>query len=116
MPEQTPTREIFLHLAPWQQAVFYVLGGIAVVVFCYGFWLRVRKYRRGRAEDRFDHLGRRLWRAFLTILANTTVRKRERFGGLAHTLILWGFIVLFIGTCIVALDHDVLRFVGLKLL
>ena len=104
---QTPTRQIFLHLAPWQQAVFYVAGALSIAVFVWGFWRRVKKYRRGRAENRFDHLPRRLGRALVTILTNATVRRGEAFGGLAHTLILWGFLILFIGTCIVALDHDV---------
>ena len=49
MPEN-PTREIFLHLATWQQVVFYVVGGLASVTFVYGFWLRLRKYRRGRPD------------------------------------------------------------------
>jgi Fe-S oxidoreductase/nitrate reductase gamma subunit len=116
MPAQNPTREIFLNLSPWMLAVFYVAGAVAIAVFLYGFWLRWRKYKQGRPENRFDHLGRRLWRASLTILSNATVRKGERFGGAAHTLILWGFLMLFIGTCLVALDHDVLRLFGLKLL
>jgi Fe-S oxidoreductase/nitrate reductase gamma subunit len=116
MPNQNPTREIFLHLPGWAQVVFYVVGGAASLTFVWGFWIKVRKYRRGRRENRFDRLGRRVWSAFVTILANSTVRKGERFGGIAHTLILWGFLALFIGTCIVAFDHDFLRFFGLKLL
>ena len=116
MPSEIPTREVFLHLAPWAQVVFYVLGGAASLVFVHGFWLRLQKYRKGRADPRFDHLGRRLGRALKVILSNATVRRGEAFGGAAHTLILWGFIALFIGTCIVALDHDFLRFFGLKLL
>lgn len=116
MPPENPTREIFLHLAPWMQVTFYALSGIAIAVFVWGFWKRLRKYRSGRADNRFDHLGQRVLRAAGTILANTTVRKGEKFGGLAHTLILWGFLILFIGTCIVAFDHDFLRFFGLKLL
>jgi len=113
---QNPTREVFLHLATWQQVVFYVVGALASVIFIYGFWLRLRKYRKGRPDHRFDRLGRRIFRAAGTILSNSTVRRGEGFGGAAHTLILWGFIALFIGTCIVALDHDFLRFFGLKLL
>ena len=111
-----PTREIFMNLATWAQVAFYVAGGVAILVFVYGFWRRYRKYRKGRPAERFNQLGRRLGRAFVTILSNSTVRKRERFGGLAHTFILWGFLILFIGTCIVALDHDVLRFFDMKLL
>ena len=111
-----PTREIFLHLPVWAQITFYVTSGLACVILLYGFWLRLKKYRSGRSENRFDQLGRRLARAAVTILTNATVRKGEPFGGAAHALILWGFIVLFIGTCIVALDHDVLRFFGVKIL
>jgi Fe-S oxidoreductase/nitrate reductase gamma subunit len=113
---ENPTREVFLHLATWQQIVFYVVGGLASVTFVYGFWLRFRKYRKGRSDPRFDRLGQRIARAAGTILSNSTVRKGEGFGGIAHTLILWGFIALFIGTCIVAFDHDFLRFFGVKLL
>ena len=89
MPPQIPTREVFLHLAPWMQGVFYVTGGVASLIFVYGFWRRLRKYRKGRSENRFDHLWRRVARACATILSNATVRKGERFGGAAHTLILW---------------------------
>src|SRR5438093_11621690 len=98
MPDPVPTREIFLHLATWMQAVFYATGLLAIATFCWGFWRRIRKYRRGRSENRFDHLGRRLGRALITILSNRTVRQGERFGGLAHTFILWGFVALFLGT------------------
>ncbi|MCB0586191.1 MAG: 4Fe-4S dicluster domain-containing protein, partial [Phaeodactylibacter sp.] len=34
------------------------------------------------------------------------VYKRDAYAGTAHWLIFWGFVVLFIGTVIVALDHD----------
>lgn len=115
-PEPIPTREIFLHLGTGPQVAFYVLGGLASVTFIYGFWRRYKKYRRGRAENRFDNLGGRIARAFVTIITNATVRKGDRFGGIAHTLILWGFIILFIGTVLVAIDHDVLRFFDMKML
>ena len=116
MPAENPTREIFLHLPGWAQVVFYVSGAIAMGFFVWGFWKRYKKYRRGRSENRFDRLGQRIASAMRSILANTTVRKGEKLGGIAHTLILWGFLILFIGTCIVAFDHDFLRFFGVKLL
>ena len=113
---ENPTRDIFLHLPTWQQITFYVLGGASCVVFVHGFWRRIHKYRRGRSVDRFDGLAGRIWRATVTILTNSTVRRGDKLGGLAHAMILWGFIFLFIGTCIVALDHDFLRFFDVKLL
>lgn len=115
MPE-TPTREIFLHFSTAMELVFYAVAAVASIVFLYGFWLRYKKLRRGRAEHRFDDLWGRMGRAAMRIAANSTVRKGDRFAGVAHAMIFWGFVVLFIGTCIVAIDHDVLRWFGLKML
>ena len=88
-PEEisNPTREIFLHLAAWQQVVFYVAGALASAIFVWGFWRRLAKYRKGRADNRFDRLGQRVLRAAKLIFSNATVRKGEPFGGLAHALI-----------------------------
>ena len=116
MPEPTPTREVFLNFSTAMEVVFYVVAAMATFVFLHGFYRRYRKYRRGRPEHRFDRLGRRIGRALLTIAANQTVRRGDTLAGIAHVLIFWGFTVLFIGTCIVALDHDVLRFFGVRLL
>jgi Fe-S oxidoreductase/nitrate reductase gamma subunit len=44
-----------------------------------------------------------------TIAANTTVRKRDRAAGIAHFLVFWGFITLFIGTVILTIDYDIVR-------
>ncbi|MFQ5628163.1 MAG: heterodisulfide reductase-related iron-sulfur binding cluster [bacterium] len=112
----TPTREIFLHFPAWMEITFYLVAAIALLIFLYGFFRRIQKYRKGRAENRFDHLARRVWRAKLKIMANSTIRKGDSFAGMAHFLILWGFTFLFIGTVIVAIDYDILRHFGLKIL
>ena len=80
-----PTREIFLNLPIWAQIVFYLLGAAACLVFAYGFWRRYRKYRSGRSENRWDKLIGRICRAAKTILTNSTVRKGDTLGGVAHT-------------------------------
>ena len=63
MPGQVPTREIYLNLPMWAQVVFYVVSGIASLIFLWGFWRRIKKYRQGRADHRFDRMGRRIKRA-----------------------------------------------------
>ncbi|RMI25814.1 MAG: 4Fe-4S dicluster domain-containing protein, partial [Calditrichaeota bacterium] len=61
--------------------------------------------------------GQRFLKAFRIMLTNATVFKRDAYAGAAHWMIFWGFVVLFIGTCIVALDHDFLElFFGYRLL
>jgi Fe-S oxidoreductase/nitrate reductase gamma subunit len=115
MPE-TPTREIFAHFPFWMQLVFYVVAGVASLACLYGFYRRLQKYRRGRRVNRFDHFGQRFVRAMKIIAQNRTVFARDTYAGLSHFLIFWGFTFLFIGTVIVFIDHDILRFLGVKIL
>ncbi len=111
------TREIFLHFPQWMQLAFYAVAGVTSLAFLYGFYRRYLKYRRGRAINRFDNLGQRITRALAAIASNSTVRKGDSFAGLAHTLIFWSFVLLFIGTTIVAIDHDFLvPLFGIKML
>lgn len=111
-----PTREIFRNFPFLMQLIFYVVSFSAIGVFLYGFYLRIRKYRRGKPVHRFNHLGQRFVKAARIMAQNSTIWKRDAFAGLAHTLIFWGFAILFVGTVIVAIDHDMLRFVGVHLL
>lgn len=112
----TPTREIFQNIPAWMQAVFYVTAAIASAVFCYGFYRRWKKYRLGGPINRMDRLPERIRRALGAIAQNRTVLHRNRYAGISHFLIFWGFTFLFIGTVIVGLDHDVLRLMGIQIL
>lgn len=110
------TREIFREFSTTLQVLFYVTAAVSSFLFCYGFYRRIQKYRRGRPVDRLDNLWSRISTASRVIGGNTTLWHRDVYAGLSHTFIFWGFVVLFIGTSIVALDHDVLRFLGVHLL
>lgn len=111
------TREIYRNFSTWMEVVFYIVAFAAIGVFLYGFWRRYRKYRKGRDAGRFNNLGGRFFKALGIMAKNSTVFKRDSYAGTAHWLIFWGFVVLFIGTCIVALDHDFMEPVfGIRLL
>jgi len=47
--------------------------------------------------------------SLVALAANSTVRKRDRAAGVAHFLVFWGFITLFIGTVILTIDYDIVR-------
>ncbi|MCI0443739.1 4Fe-4S dicluster domain-containing protein [bacterium] len=110
------TREIFRNFSPLMQLIFYLVSFISMGVFFYGFYRRIQKYRRGRPAGRFNRFGQRFLKAARIMAQNSTIWKRDAYAGFAHTLIFWGFVVLFIGTVIVFIDHDILRFLGLHLL
>ncbi len=110
------TREIFRHFPQLLQIIFYVVAFSTIGVFIYGFYRRYKKYRKGRDADRFNNLLARFGKALAMMVKHSTIAKRDKYAGFAHWLIFWGFVVLFIGTVIVALDHDFLRFLGIHLL
>ena len=53
------TRPTFWRIGPDAQAVFYVLAAVAILVFSYGVYRRIARYRRG-AEDPVPRVDRPL--------------------------------------------------------
>jgi Fe-S oxidoreductase len=107
-----PGREVFRNFSAFDEVVFYVLAAVAMAIFAYGIFLKVRKYWQGRAAYRFDNLPRRFLNALAQVAGNTTIAKNDRFAGIVHAAIMWGFVALFIGTTIIFIDNDILRFVA----
>ncbi|HET7876177.1 MAG TPA: (Fe-S)-binding protein [Methylomirabilota bacterium] len=107
-----PAREVFRHFPPALIALFYALAALALGISAWGFWLRLRRYLRGRPAGRWEALGRRLGRAAVAVGAHTTLSKRNAAVGLAHAAIFWGFAALFVGTVIIMIDYDMVRLVN----
>lgn len=108
--ERGLTREVFWHIPGWAEVLWYVLVTISVVVFVYGMAKPIAKYRRGRGGGNdmppLAELPGRFWRAFKIVLAHVTIRNRDGYAGLAHAGIFYGFVTLFIGTVVLAVDTD----------
>src|SRR6266508_2404937 len=110
------TREVFQGLGPGAEGFFYLLAFVATAVFAWGWIRRVRKYRQGRAADRVrlrgsnrKFGGQSLVDSLYAMMSNRTVRRRDRSAGVAHFLVFWGFITLFIGTVVLTIDADIVR-------
>ncbi|MEK6975154.1 MAG: (Fe-S)-binding protein [Candidatus Thermoplasmatota archaeon] len=94
-----------LDLMPHDTALWmYFLTAVAVGIFLYGFYEMVKVWRLGKAWKPGD------WKIGLRRLAVglATHRKfmQDRAPGSMHAWIFSGFVVLFIGTAIVAIDAD----------
>ncbi|MEN8239684.1 MAG: heterodisulfide reductase-related iron-sulfur binding cluster, partial [Actinomycetota bacterium] len=103
---ETAGREVFLGFNVGLKILFYVLATVAIAVFAWGFYRRIRKYTKGRKINRLDW--GRFVRALGDIASNRTIAKRNPVVGIAHFFVLWGFIVLLIGTTIIAIDEDII--------
>ncbi len=104
-----PGRPIFEFFTPIMEVTFYVLAAISTLVFALGIFLKVRKYWCGKPDMRWDLLPRRFARSIRLVAQNATVGKRDRYAGIGHFMMMWGFIALFLGTVILALDYDIIR-------
>jgi Fe-S oxidoreductase len=107
--KQGETREVFWQFPLWLELFWYVLALASVAVFAYGVARPIAKYRRGKGSGwpPVKELPHRFWDALRIMLAHVTIRKRDGYAGLAHMAIFYGFITLFIGTVILAINTDV---------
>ena len=103
----TPTRTTFEGLAQWEVVVWYVLVTVSTAVLFWGIARLALKYRFGRRRPLgLDHLPRRLARGLASVFSHDKLRARQPLAGTGHLFIFYGFLVLFIGTVILALQDD----------
>ena len=115
------TRAIFGGETATARLVFYLLALLTLVLFFWGLYRRVRAYRGGRQPEGWRWLRRSVAREIpdvtarpsvaesaAIIAANRSITKVKRPVGIAHLLVFWGFIGLFLATSILSLDYDIL--------
>jgi Fe-S oxidoreductase/nitrate reductase gamma subunit len=101
-----PFRDTFWNVPAWAQFLLYALSVVAIGVFALGLWQRVALWREGRPERRLDRIPERL--RFL--VQHGLFQRRiltQRYPGVMHALVFWGFCVLFLGTVLATIDYDV---------
>ncbi len=104
------TREVFWNISPIGELIFYGLALIAMAIFAYGISSHVRRILQGK---RVSFTVRPLWQKLSTAIAsiavNRTIVRHDAPAGVMHLLIMWGFVVLFIGTVIVTIEYDLFQ-------
>lgn len=85
----------------------YVASALSFSIFTWGWWLRFRKYRRGRRTSRDPLTQRpRLAKRLLAVASNATVSRRNRSVGAAHLLVFWGVVGLFLAHLVVVIQFN----------
>jgi Fe-S oxidoreductase/nitrate reductase gamma subunit len=115
VPRDVPFRDTFWNVPGWAQFLLYVFGVVAIGIFGLGLWQRVALWREGAPERRLDRVPERI--GFL--LRHGLFQARtlsQRYPGIMHALMFWGFCVLFLGTVLATVDYDVTLPLGWKLL
>ena len=105
------TREIFGNVPGWAQTLFYLLAAAAVAIWVYGVVRRVRLWRQGRRDGSGVN-----WPLAVRRLVRDVLLQRRVWGrgaaSLAHVLLFSGFVVLLIGTTLIAIEHVLADLLG----
>ena len=101
--ESPVSRKVFVNIPPAVEAMFYVaVAGFLFLTF-YLFSLRAKNWQRGTPDRRTG-----LWRERLEAMGaglRMQTLMRDRASGLMHSMVYYGFVVLFLGTVTLEIDH-----------
>ena len=101
-----PVRETFWNIPHWAEYAQYALGFLTILVFAFGVFRHVKRWRMGRPEQRSDQLGKRFTTVIVQALGQLRTVK-EPFPGIMHLAIFWGIVALWLGTVIATVDWDI---------
>jgi Fe-S oxidoreductase/nitrate reductase gamma subunit len=101
--DEEVSREVFGNIPDLVVAVFYVLVAAFIGISFALFAMRARNWERGAWERRSGDFKRRLHRFRQGVSMRTVME--DPAAGVMHSLIYYGFILLFIGTATLELDH-----------
>jgi Fe-S oxidoreductase/nitrate reductase gamma subunit len=97
-----PTREIYWNIS--EGSLIYLLALVAVGFLVYGTRARLRLWRLGGDEARFDRLPERLSGLLIEIFGQRR-QLRDPVPGIAHLLIFYGFLAQFLATSLIAVQE-----------
>ncbi len=124
-----PSREIFGNIQFGE--ILYVLAAIVIGIFIYAIYRRYKLWRLGGPDNRFSHLGKRIWAFIVTGIVDGIVHRKffgvadnlghrsfsikdflpkELYPGIAHFLIFVGCVVLILGAFVDFISHYFFHF------
>jgi len=93
-----------VHDSPFYKEIFYILFFISLIFFVFGFYLKIKNWKRGKPKNNFDNIPKR----FVNMFLGSFVHKgwgKNKVVILAHILVFYGFFVLWIGTDILTVQE-----------
>src|SRR3954471_5812887 len=105
------TRQVFGNVPGWAQTAFYCLALVAVGIWLYGIARRVRLWKQGRRTGAGVNWRMAMGRLVRDVICQRRIRGRGA-ASLAHVLLFGGFLVLFIGTTLISVEHWLAAAIG----
>ena len=109
------TRELFWNTNG--KVIMYICALIAIVIFTVGLSKKIWSWRQGRPIH-YDNFGLRLKTSFSDVIKHSDQIFKGTFRRFMHLSVFYGFVVLLIGTSMIALqvDFKIPLFFGIKYL
>ncbi|MBI4634332.1 MAG: 4Fe-4S dicluster domain-containing protein [Deltaproteobacteria bacterium] len=99
-------RQVFWNVHDFEW-LLYAFSVVALAIFAYGLYRRWKMWTAiGKPEMRIDRIGERLKALFVNSLLQLKTF-RELYPGVMHGLIFFGFLVLFIGSAVDAVEFHI---------
>jgi nitrate reductase gamma subunit len=108
-----PTREIYWNIT--SGALIYVFAVVAVGFLIYGVHRRLRLWRLGGSEARFDRLPERLAGLLVEIFGHRR-QLRDPYPGIAHLFIFYGFLAQLAATSLISIQEWTVEWTGIHFL
>ena len=102
-PDNEVHRTVFGNIPDALEAMFYVAVSAFLFLVFYLFALRARNWQRGATELRLGQWGERVGQLRRGLAMRTLMR--DRSAGAMHSMVYYGFFVLFLGTVTLEIDH-----------
>jgi Fe-S oxidoreductase/nitrate reductase gamma subunit len=104
-----PIREIYWNISGYNW--MYIFFAITMAIFIYGCYKKFQILKLGRSQDRSQPIGERIKLVLIHALGHKKILN-EKFAGIFHSFIFYGFILLFIGTLLVMVE----KYLGIKIM
>jgi hypothetical protein len=108
MPDQQiiAIREIYWNINETAGQLFlYSAIILTTIIVTWGILRDIARWRKGRPEARISRLPARIGEILQQVFGQKKVL-RDRRPGIMHALIFFGFLALFIGTDVIAVEED----------
>jgi len=104
------TREIFWNVGQGARYVTYFFMVLTIIIFAYGLYRRYKMWMIGKPSSFSfrNRLSERICYFIGNGIFHGTILK-EAYPGVMHLFLFWGFLILAIGTALIAFQDDILR-------
>ncbi len=92
--------------------LLYVIAFIAICIFAVGVTIHINLWRKSKSQNKTPFSWEAVKQSLLEILLGVRLFKGDVAAGMAHFLMFWGFIILLIGTSLLAVHGHLYPFLS----